>query len=62
MMAQLALEVEGGARKTISQSEFQKMPHQTLTVTNPHSKNKSSTKAYRCVPCWIRLEFLPVRN
>jgi len=38
MMAQLALEVEGGVQKTISQSEFQKMPHQTLTVTNPHTK------------------------
>ena len=40
MMAQLALEVEGGAQKTISQSEFQKMPRQTLTVTNPHSKKQ----------------------
>jgi hypothetical protein len=38
MMAQLALEVEGGAQKTISQPDFQKMPHQTLTVTNPHTK------------------------
>jgi hypothetical protein len=40
MMAQLALEVEGGAKKSISQSEFQKMPHQTLTVTNPHTKKQ----------------------
>ena len=47
MMAQLALEVEGGAQKTISQSEFQKMPHQTLTVTNPHSKKQEK---YEGVP------------
>jgi len=47
MMAQLALEVEGGARKTISQPEFQKMPHQTLTVTNPHTKKQEK---YEGVP------------
>jgi hypothetical protein len=40
MMAQLVVEVEGGARKTFSQSEFQKMPRQTLTVTNPHTKKQ----------------------
>ncbi len=40
MMAQLVVEVEGGARKTISQAEFQKLPHQTLTVTNPHTKTQ----------------------
>ena len=39
-MAQLALEVEGGAQKTISQSEFRKMPHQVLTVTNPHTQKQ----------------------
>jgi hypothetical protein len=33
MMAQLAVEVEGGMQKSISQSDFQKMPHQTLTVS-----------------------------
>jgi hypothetical protein len=38
LMAQLALEVEGGAQKSISQSEFQKLQHQTLNVTNPHTK------------------------
>jgi len=47
MMAQLALEVEGGAQKIISQSEFQKMPHQTLTVTNPHTKEEEK---YEGVP------------
>ncbi len=46
-MAQLTLEVEGGAQKTISQSEFQKMPHQTLTVTNPHTKKQEK---YEGVP------------
>lgn len=40
MRAQLVLDVQGGARKTISQSEFQKLPHQTLTVTNPHTKKE----------------------
>jgi hypothetical protein len=40
MMAQLALEVEGGAQKTISPSDFKKLPHQTLTVTNPHTKKQ----------------------
>jgi len=47
MMAQLALEVEGGAQKIISQSDFQKMPHQTLTVTNPHTKKQEK---YEGVP------------
>jgi hypothetical protein len=47
MMAQLALEVEGGAQKSISQSEFQKMPHQTLTVTNPHTQKQEK---YEGVP------------
>lgn len=47
MTAQLALEVEGGAQKTISQSDFQKMPHQTLTVTNPHTRR---TEKYEGVP------------
>jgi hypothetical protein len=47
MMAQLALEVEGGAQKSISPSEFQKMPHQTLTVTNPHTQKQEK---YEGVP------------
>ncbi len=47
MMAQLPLDVEGGAQKTISQSEFQKLPHQTLTVTNPHTKKQ---ERYEGVP------------
>jgi hypothetical protein len=42
MMAQLALEVEGGAQKTISQSDLQKMPHRKLTVTNPHTKQQEN--------------------
>lgn len=46
-MAQLTLEVEGGAQKTISQSEFQKMPQQTLTVKNPHTKKQEK---YEGVP------------
>ena len=39
-MAQLQLAMEGGAEKTISQAQFQKLPHQTLTVINPHSKKQ----------------------
>jgi DMSO/TMAO reductase YedYZ molybdopterin-dependent catalytic subunit len=41
------LEVEGGASKTITVAEFQKIPHQTLTVTNPHTKKQEK---YEGVP------------
>lgn len=37
LLAQLQLEVQGGAQKTITPSQFQQMPHQTLSVKNPHS-------------------------
>jgi hypothetical protein len=57
MMAQLALEVEGGAQKTISPSEFQKMPRQTLTVTNPHSKKQEK---YEGVPLRVLLDQVAV--
>jgi hypothetical protein len=36
--AQLDLEVEGGARKSIAAQEWAAMPHQSVTVTNPHTK------------------------
>jgi len=57
VMAQIELEVEGGARKLISQSEFQKMPHQTLTVTNPHTKQQEK---YEGVPLRALLDQVAV--
>lgn len=57
MMAQLALEVEGGAQKVISQAEFQKMPHETLTVTNPHTQKQEK---YEGVPLRALLDQLGV--
>jgi hypothetical protein len=57
MMAQLALEVEGGAQKTISQAEFQALPHQTLTVTNPHTQKQEK---YEGVPLRALLDMVAV--
>lgn len=57
MLAQLELEVEGGARRTISQAEFQRMPHQTLTVTNPHTKKQEK---YEGVPLRALLDQVAV--
>lgn len=37
-VAQIALELEGGAQKSISAQQFSELPRQTLTVTNPHTK------------------------
>jgi hypothetical protein len=70
MMAQLALEVEGGAQKSISQSEFQKMPHQTLTVTNPHTQKQEKYEGVPLralldqvgVPAGEKLRGLEMRN
>lgn len=40
LVAQLELEIDGGEHKTISQSDFKKLPHQTLMVTNPHTQTQ----------------------
>jgi len=57
LMAQLKLEVEGGAQKSISQSEFQKLPRQTLTVTNPHTNKQEK---YEGVPLRTLLDQVAV--
>jgi hypothetical protein len=57
LRAQLQLEVEGGAQKSISQSEFQKLPHQTLTVTNPHTQKQEK---YEGVPLRTLLDQVSV--
>jgi len=41
-VAQVALEVEGGVQKSISAKDWAAMPHQALTVTNPHTKRQET--------------------
>ena len=57
--AQLTVEVEGGTQKVISAQDFAKMPHQKLTVTNPHTKNQET---YEGVPLRTLLDEVGVAS
>lgn len=57
--AQLTVEVEGGIQKVIPAQDFTKMPHQKLTVTNPHTKNQET---YEGVPLRTLLDEVGVAS
>jgi hypothetical protein len=57
LLAQLQMEVEGGAQKTMTPSQFQQLQHQTLSVKNPHS---NIVENYEGVPLRTLLDSMGV--